>query len=170
MKTSFRRSWIAWTALVSFFIVALWVATPFVVRQLYPEMSARGQFGDIFGSVNALFSGLALTGVVVAILLQRKDTRILQRAYISVESAGIRNATTGELIGHVEFTNVGHLPASQVKWHLEVTASDNPDWVPPVPQAESDLGGLHIGVRIKRGSPGIATPTDRFIYVWGRVA
>jgi hypothetical protein len=78
----FRRSWIAWTALVSFFVVALWVATPFVVRQLYPEMSTRGQFGDIFGSVNALFSGLALTGVVVAILLQRKDTRILQRAYI----------------------------------------------------------------------------------------
>jgi hypothetical protein len=147
-------SWIAWAAIVACVIVALWMATPFFVRQLYPEdVATRGQFGDIFGSVNALFSGLALAGVIVAILLQREDNRILQRAYISVESTGIRNATTGELIGHVEFTNVGHLPASQVKWHLEATASDNPDWVPPVPQAERDLGGLHIGVRIKRDAP-----------------
>jgi hypothetical protein len=105
--------------MVACVIVAVWVATPFVVRQLYPEdVATRGQFGDIFGSVNALFSGLALAGVIVALLLQREDTRILQRAYISVESAGIRNATTGELIGHVEFANVGHLPASQVRWHL----------------------------------------------------
>jgi hypothetical protein len=145
------------------------MATPFFVRQLYPEdVATRGQFGDIFGSVNALFSGLALAGVIVALLLQREDTRILQRAYISVESAGIRNATTGELIGHVELTNVGHLPASQVRWHLETTASNDPDWAPPpVPQTKRDLGGLHMGVRIKRGSPGIAIPTERFIMFGG---
>jgi len=35
-----------------------------------------GQFGDAFGTVNALFSGLALLGVVYAILLQREDIEI----------------------------------------------------------------------------------------------
>jgi hypothetical protein len=33
-----------------------------------------------------------------------------------------------------------------------------------------DLGGLHVGVSIKRGSPGIAIPTEKFLYVWGRVS
>ncbi len=33
----------------------------------------RGTFGDMFGSVNALFSGLAFAGVICAILLQMKE-------------------------------------------------------------------------------------------------
>ena len=35
--------------------------------------SRWGQFGDAFGVVNALFSGLALLGVIAAVLLQRED-------------------------------------------------------------------------------------------------
>lgn len=38
------------------------------------EVSAiRGQFGDQFGAVNALFSGLAFAGIIFTILLQRRD-------------------------------------------------------------------------------------------------
>jgi|SRR5262245_11412003 len=117
MRVARKWSWIVWATIAAILIVALWIATPFVVRQLYPEMSTRGQFGDIFGSVNALFSGLALLGVIIAILLQRQETKALQRAYINVEAAGIKGTkdattglfTTGKLLGHVKFTNVGHL-------------------------------------------------------------
>lgn len=42
------------------------------------DIHNRGTFGDMFGGVNALFSGLAFGGVVFAILLQRKEL-ILQR-------------------------------------------------------------------------------------------
>lgn len=38
----------------------------------------RGTFGDMFGSINALFSGLAFAGVIYAIFLQRKEL-FLQR-------------------------------------------------------------------------------------------
>jgi hypothetical protein len=135
MRAARRWSWIAWAAIIACVIVALWMATPLVVRQLYPsDMATRGQFGDIFGSVNALFLGLALAGVIAAILLQREDTRTLQRAYICVEGAGIKGTkdtttglfTTGQLLGHAKLTNVGHLSASQVIWHLESTASNDP--------------------------------------------
>lgn len=34
---------------------------------------ARGLFGDKFGAVNALFSGLAFAGIIFTILLQRRD-------------------------------------------------------------------------------------------------
>lgn len=36
----------------------------------------RGMFGDMFGAVNALFSGLALAGVIYAIHLQRAEIRL----------------------------------------------------------------------------------------------
>lgn len=54
-------------------VIGLWVVTWIFVPELYPGANERGQFGDMFGSVNALFSGLAFVGVVIAILLQRQE-------------------------------------------------------------------------------------------------
>lgn len=45
---------------------------------LYRDIENRGTFGDMFGAVNSLFSGLAFVGVVFAILLQRNEL-VLQR-------------------------------------------------------------------------------------------
>ncbi|MCD8418536.1 putative phage abortive infection protein [Tenacibaculum finnmarkense genomovar finnmarkense] len=36
---------------------------------------ARGTFGDMFGSINALYSGLAFAGIIVTILLQRQELK-----------------------------------------------------------------------------------------------
>ena len=40
------------------------------------QMEARGQFGDLFGGVNALFTGLAFAGVIYTILLQRRELEL----------------------------------------------------------------------------------------------
>ena len=45
----------------------------FVVRNLLPEWAESGQFGDMFGGLNALFSGLAFFGVIYTIFLQREE-------------------------------------------------------------------------------------------------
>ena len=37
------------------------------------DKDIRGTFGDQFGAVNALFSGLAFTGLIYTIILQRRD-------------------------------------------------------------------------------------------------
>lgn len=42
--------------------------------------ATRGQFGDQFGAVNALFSGLAFAGIIFTILLQRSDLAETRRA------------------------------------------------------------------------------------------
>ena len=39
------------------------------------DEAARGVFGDQFGAVNALFSGLAFTGVIITLILQRRELR-----------------------------------------------------------------------------------------------
>lgn len=39
----------------------------------FTSMEQRGQFGDMFGMVNALFSGLAFAGVIITIRQQHID-------------------------------------------------------------------------------------------------
>ncbi|MFX1563275.1 MAG: hypothetical protein ACFFDP_08200 [Promethearchaeota archaeon] len=65
------------TAIILFvIIILLWVASGLVTYFLLPSWQTRGTFGDMFGVVNALFSGLALAGVILAILLQRKELEL----------------------------------------------------------------------------------------------
>ena len=63
---------------VSFFVTMLW-DVPFGG---VPEKLREGTFGDSFGTLNALFSGLAFSGVLITLLLQRKDL-IESRAQVS---------------------------------------------------------------------------------------
>ncbi|WP_141505209.1 hypothetical protein [Paenibacillus luteus] len=58
--------------LVVFFIVFLWFYLPSVINWISPSLEKSGQTGDTFGSVNALFSGLALAGIVYTIWYQKK--------------------------------------------------------------------------------------------------
>src|SRR5262249_3274745 len=128
----------------------------------------------------AVFTGLLVlvTGILVLVTIcvarrQLQDARVLQRAYISALPGGISTTTRGELLAHVEFKNVGHSPASQVKSLLKFTASDDGDW-PPWPVDDNDLrpaGGLPIGISVTIGTHGIAVPQPwpKYLYAWGRV-
>ena len=58
--------------IVSFIIFDIWLLN--LVLGLNKDLlGGRGTFGDAFGASNALFSGLALAGVVYAIVLQRAE-------------------------------------------------------------------------------------------------
>ena len=54
-------------------IIGLWYYTYCKLQGLTPQ--ERGTFGDMFGSVNALYSGLAFAGIIFTILLQRKELK-----------------------------------------------------------------------------------------------
>lgn len=64
-------------------IALLWAGVATAVYLLLPDWASRGQFGDVFGAVNALFSGLAFAGLIFAILLQREDLE-LQRQELTL--------------------------------------------------------------------------------------
>lgn len=61
-----------WGLIGVVFVVGLWGAA-WVLTWVFIDENQRGAFGDMFGSVNALFSGLALGGIIFTILLQRKE-------------------------------------------------------------------------------------------------
>ncbi len=54
-------------------VLFLWAGSAVIIYLLSCNWSERGTFGDMFGAINALFSGLAFGGVVLAILLQSKE-------------------------------------------------------------------------------------------------
>ena len=57
--------------IISLVVIALWALTFFLF--FYPDPARQGQFGDMFGAVNALFSGLAFAGLILTLILQKKE-------------------------------------------------------------------------------------------------
>lgn len=63
-------------------LIALGVFAVWIINFIYGsnlDDPNRGVFGDMFGASNSLFSGMALAGVIYAILLQRNEMSIARR-------------------------------------------------------------------------------------------
>ncbi len=79
------------------------------------------------------YSTIIIAGFTVVLALvawrQMRDARILQRAYLNVKFGGIENNSAGQLIGHVTFQNVGHLPARKLRWLVKLNRGGS-DWRP----------------------------------------
>ena len=50
-------------------VLVIGVIVEFAIYRGMPDWQGRGQFGDMFGATNALFSGLALAGVIFALAM-----------------------------------------------------------------------------------------------------
>lgn len=70
---------VVWIILIGMVAVGLWAGSGAFIRGVYPNLQESAQFGDMFGAINALFSGLALGGVVVAVFLQRRDLELTRQ-------------------------------------------------------------------------------------------
>ena len=62
---------------IAFGIAVFWIAITTLVYSLSDKnFAVAGTIGDSFGAVNALFSGFAFAGVIVAILLQKNELEL----------------------------------------------------------------------------------------------
>jgi hypothetical protein len=133
--------------------------------------------------ISAVATGVvAWFTVVLADVGKRQiaDTRILQRAYLSVEPKGIEWSNNALLVGQVAFKNVGKLPATEFVSVVKKVEVRNAEWATPN-LTDGDLpagitGVIPIGAEAPQGSEGI-TPVEvtqapvtgeKFLYVWGR--
>lgn len=66
--------WVIWCLVLG--VLLLWALIGSAILYFSPGLEEAGQFGDLFGAVNALFSGIALAGVLVAIILQSKELEL----------------------------------------------------------------------------------------------
>lgn len=75
----------------SLFVIGSWYYTYVTLN----DEEDRGTFGDMFGAVNALFSGLAFVGIIVTILLQRKELS-LQRQELEETRAELKRTADAQ--------------------------------------------------------------------------
>ena len=114
---------------------------------------------------------------------QERDTKILQRAYLSVEPLGIYPFVRGNYLScTVGIKNSGNLPAREVSWNIRRNFSRDDDRR-DFPISESKFIGNNIipqNVITPKGARGIpmqslarygngASSSDRWLYVWGEV-
>lgn len=60
--------------MIFLFVILIWASTFFLfIVYKGDHANERGIFGDMFGAVNALFSGLAFAGLIITLRMQRKE-------------------------------------------------------------------------------------------------
>ena len=86
-------------------VVGLQVLAAFLEILLINNWEARSQFGEMFGSVNTLFSGLAFAGVIYTILLQRHELELQRESQTRSEQLMVLTANLSALNSLVEATS-----------------------------------------------------------------
>lgn len=98
VEQEFSVGAIAMGVFVSISVVAIWLISWYLIDKhvtssdtgIATNEAARGVFGDKFGAVNSLFSGLAFTGIIWTLVLQRQDLKRQQRE-IARQNATLRS-------------------------------------------------------------------------------
>lgn len=72
-KEKSEKSYLGLTSLITCILIfSAWILTYFILK----DKPNAGTIGDMFGSINSLFSGLALAGIILTILLQRNELKL----------------------------------------------------------------------------------------------
>lgn len=80
-KSDLRKKWLKNRIyiLVGISVTTLWFLSWLYIRSKSLSYEQSGQFGDQFGFVNSLFSGLAFGGIIVSLVLQRKELNLQRK-------------------------------------------------------------------------------------------
>jgi CRISPR/Cas system CMR-associated protein Cmr5 small subunit len=85
-----------WGIIIGVIICLIWFISAIVVYKIRPDWGKRGQFGDMFGGINSLFSGLAFAGLIYTIILQRKELTLQRKELILTRNELMRSAKAQE--------------------------------------------------------------------------
>ncbi len=77
-------------------IIIIWLLSAIIIYYISPNWSDRGTIGDMFGAVNALFSGLAFVGLIYTIMLQREEISMNMKE-IELNRKELKKSTNAQL-------------------------------------------------------------------------
>lgn len=108
-------------------VIVLWLVTWWSLRD---DRAGRGTWGDMFGGANALFSGLAFVGIVVAILLQSHELS-LQREELATQRRELerQNVTMAQQLFESRFVALLRLlreSVASIQWVDRVSSLSGP--------------------------------------------
>lgn len=103
-------------------VLFIWAISWFLIDRYIPVPEIRGQFGEKFGAINALFSGLALCAIVYSLIIQQKElTRQAEKTNELIQN----NNLITKLDLHRRFQET--LKSLQILWDDDV---NSPGWKP----------------------------------------
>lgn len=76
-------------------VLAIQVVVGVILFYSFPDWTTRGQFGDMFGIVNSLFSGLAFSGLIYTIFLQQQELS-LQREELQLTRVELKRSAEAQ--------------------------------------------------------------------------
>ena len=89
-------------------VIAVWALTFLLL--FIGESEIRGQFGDMFGAVNALFSGLAFVGLIITLVLQKTELGLqreeLEQTREELKNQRIEFETQNKTLKYQRFENL----------------------------------------------------------------
>ena len=65
-----------WIIVAIMGVIALWGLSWWGISKFIDNPTDQGTFGDMFGAVNALFSGLAFAGLIVTLIYQKEELKL----------------------------------------------------------------------------------------------
>ena len=120
-----KRKTIIWGSLI---ILCVWAISGALIL-LFLDKDSRGSFGDMFGAINALFSGLALFGIIISILIQQRELNLQRDELTNTRKEFQINRITNvlfkqieqvnNLIDRVKFTTIEEVPV-----HTSITVTN----------------------------------------------
>ena len=90
-KTNWKQGYI-----LASVVFAIWILSAIAVYFVSSKWEVRGQFGDMFGAINALFSGLAFAGLIYTIILQREELALQRKELVLTRDELKRSAEAQE--------------------------------------------------------------------------
>lgn len=93
-------------------IVAVWLIITVVIWFVFKDWNQSGPFGDTFGAVNSLFSGLALAGIIYTIHLQKTELSLQRKELQYTREELKRTADAQESSGKIltEQIRINNIP------------------------------------------------------------
>ncbi len=76
-------------------VIGLWILSLILVYYIFNGWNNGAAFGDSFGAINALFSGLAFAGIIYTIFLQRRELH-LQRLELNATRAELKRSADAQ--------------------------------------------------------------------------
>ncbi len=90
-----KRSKVGTLTLLVILVIVIWLISAILIFTFLDDWNERGPFGDLFGAVNALFSGLAFAGLIYTIILQKRDLE-MQRTEIKMNRAELKKSAAAQ--------------------------------------------------------------------------
>lgn len=161
---AFGMKYLIWLIVLT---LSLWAAAWIGALLFLPDWQTRGQFGDMFGSINALFSGLAFVLLIFTIWQQRQELE-LQREELKLQREEMA-ASRAELAEQADIQRAQfHATVAQLRAAaIQIRAQINIEEIKNFPFGT----GAHLGVQhathelsneIERLADGLELQLDKY--------